>query len=63
MKAVYVPGVMVKMRSGGISNASVKNRIRANREDREAWRMNDLKPYFFTLYLKPLRKIMQFLKK
>ena len=63
MKAVYVPGVMVNMRSGGISNASVKNRIRANREDREAWRMNDLKPYFFTLYLKPLRKIMQFLKK
>jgi glycosyltransferase involved in cell wall biosynthesis len=63
MKAVYIPGVMVKMRSGGISNASVKNRIRANREDREAWRMNDLKPYFFTLYLKPLRKIMQFLKK
>jgi glycosyltransferase involved in cell wall biosynthesis len=63
MKAVYVPGVMVKMRTGGMSNASVKNRLRANREDREAWRMNELKPYFFTLYLKPLRKITQFLKK
>jgi glycosyltransferase involved in cell wall biosynthesis len=63
MQAVYVPGVMVKMRTGGMSNSSVKNRIRANREDRAAWRMNGLKPYFFTLYLKPLRKITQFLKK
>jgi glycosyltransferase involved in cell wall biosynthesis len=63
MKAVYIPEVIVKMRTGGMSNASVKNRIRANREDRAAWRLNGLKPYFFTLYLKPLRKITQFLKK
>jgi hypothetical protein len=55
--------VMVKMRAGGMSNASLKNRMRANKEDREAWRINGLKPYFFTLYLKPLRKISQFLKK
>jgi glycosyltransferase involved in cell wall biosynthesis len=63
MKAAYIPQVIVRMRSGGISNVSVGNRIRANREDREAWRINGLRPYFFTLYLKPLRKIMQFLKK
>jgi glycosyltransferase involved in cell wall biosynthesis len=63
MPAVYIPEVMVKMRTGGMSNASVKNRLRANREDREAWRLNGLKPYFFTLYLKPLRKITQFIKK
>jgi len=63
MKAAYIPQVTVKMRTGGISNASLGNRIRANRNDREAWRINGLKPYFFTLYLKPLRKISQFLKK
>jgi glycosyltransferase len=63
MKAVYIPQVLVKMRTGGISNASFRNRIRANREDREGWRINGLKPYFFTLYLKPLRKISQFIKK
>jgi glycosyltransferase involved in cell wall biosynthesis len=63
MKAGYIPEFLVKMRTGGVSNASVKNRFRANREDREAWRINGLKPYFFTLYLKPLRKITQFLKK
>jgi len=63
MRATYLPHVIVKMRRGGMSNASVGNRLRANREDREAWRLNGLQPYFFTLYLKPLRKITQFLKK
>jgi hypothetical protein len=63
LPAAYIPQVIVKMRAGGMSNASLKNRLRANREDREAWRLNGLKPYFFTLYLKPLRKISQFLKK
>jgi len=32
----------------------------ANKEDREAWKMNELKPHFFTLILKPLRKLNQF---
>jgi glycosyltransferase involved in cell wall biosynthesis len=63
LKPAYIPRIIVKMRTGGMSNASVKNRLRANREDREAWRINGLKPYFFTLYLKPLRKITQFLKR
>lgn len=63
LPVAYLPEVIVKMRTGGMSNASVNNRIRANREDRQAWRMNGLKPYFFTLYLKPLRKITQFIKK
>jgi glycosyltransferase involved in cell wall biosynthesis len=57
----YIPRVIVKMRAGGMSNASLRNRLLANREDRLAWKMNGLKPYFFTLYLKPLRKITQFI--
>lgn len=60
-RASYVPRVLVKMRAGGISNASLKNRLRANREDRKAWRLNELKPYFFTTWLKPMRKIIQFI--
>ncbi len=63
MRVAYIPQFIVKMRTGGVSNNSFKNRLRANREDRNAWRINGLKPYFFTLYLKPLRKITQFLKK
>jgi len=62
-KFQYIPKTLVKMRTGGISNASLKNRFRANREDRLAWELNGLKPYFFTLYLKPFRKIFQFLIK
>ncbi|QEC41030.1 glycosyltransferase family 2 protein [Pseudobacter ginsenosidimutans] len=55
----YIPEVLVKMRAGGMSNASFKNRLRANREDALAWKLNNLEPYFFTLYLKPIRKIQQ----
>jgi glycosyltransferase len=63
LKAHYIPEVLVKMRTGGISNASFRNRLKANREDREAWRLNGLRPYFFTTYLKPVRKIFQFINK
>ena len=56
----YIPEVLVKMRAGGMSNASLKNRLRANKEDVLAWKLNNLQPYFFTTWLKPLRKILQF---
>lgn len=59
----YIPEVIVKMRTGGMSNATLTNRLRANREDREAWRINKIRPYFFTIPFKPLRKILQFLIK
>jgi glycosyltransferase involved in cell wall biosynthesis len=61
LPAYYIPRVIVKMRAGGVSNSSLRNRLRANKEDRLAWKLNGLKPYFFTLYLKPLRKITQFI--
>jgi glycosyltransferase len=63
IKTVYLPLVTVKMRAGGMSNKSLSNRIRANNEDRKAWELNGLKPYFFTLYLKPIRKIFQYILK
>ena len=57
----YLPEVIVRMRTGGKSTASLKNRLTANEEDRLAWKINGLKPQFFTLILKPLRKIKQFI--
>lgn len=63
IKLSYLPEVLVTMRSGGMSNATLKHRWRANREDRQGWKLNDLRPYFFTLLLKPLRKIDQLLPK
>jgi len=59
--AEYLKEVLVKMRTGGISNGSWGGRLKANLEDRMAWKLNNLKPYFFTLYLKPARKIFQFI--
>jgi glycosyltransferase involved in cell wall biosynthesis len=56
----YLPEFIVKMRNGGQSTASLKNRLFANREDKMAWKLNHIKPYFFTIWLKPLRKISQF---
>ncbi|MCB0641365.1 MAG: glycosyltransferase [Phaeodactylibacter sp.] len=56
----YIPEVLVRMRTGGVSNASLKNRLVANWEDRMAWRLNDLQPRFYTTLLKPIRKIGQF---
>ena len=61
IKLAYVPRVTVKMRTGGVSNSTFKNRIEANKNDRKAWKINDLTPWFFTLWLKPVRKIVQFL--
>lgn len=58
---VYLPEVCVHMRTGGMSNSSWKNRLLANHNDRKAWKVNELNPYWFTLYLKPLRKIKQFI--
>jgi glycosyltransferase len=58
--AQYLPKVMIHMRAGGVSNVSLKNRIRANREDRLAWKTNGLKPKWFTLLRKPLSKLTQY---
>lgn len=57
----YLPEVTVRMRAGGASNANWRNRFRANLEDRQAWKMNGLRPQFYTLYMKPLSKIRQWL--
>ncbi len=59
VKAGYIPEVLVKMRTGGVSNVSLKNRLVANRMDRKAWEVNDLKPYPWTLWAKPIRKVGQ----
>ena len=60
IRIVYLPRVVIKMRTGGHSNVTLMNRIRANREDKRAWAMNGLRPGILTLVRKPLSKIMQF---
>lgn len=59
VRASYIPEVLVKMRVGGESNISLLNRIKANRNDRKAWTVNDLRPFPWTIAMKPLRKVGQ----
>jgi glycosyltransferase len=56
----YLPETLVMMRVGGTSNSSLANRLRANRMDRIAWRVNGLRPRPWTIILKPISKISQY---
>lgn len=60
VRADYLREVIVKMRVGGQSNRTLLNRIKANLEDRKAWKMNHIRPRWYTMFLKPLSKITQF---
>nr|WP_237612956.1 glycosyltransferase family 2 protein [Pedobacter glucosidilyticus] len=62
IKTAYIPEVLVKMRVGGVSNASWRNRWRANQEDRQAMKVNGISYPLFASLWKPLRKLKQFLK-
>jgi len=56
---VRVPGVMVRMRIGGVSNRTLAALWRKFREDMRALRINGL-PRLPTALIKPLRKLQQF---
>ena len=58
--ARYLPRVSVRMLMGGQSNASLANRLKANRDDRRAWSVNGLTPYPWFRLAKPLRKLGQY---
>jgi glycosyltransferase len=56
----YIPQVLVRMRTGGVSNRSLTARLKANHMDRRAWDVNGLTPYPWTMICKPLRKVGQY---
>jgi glycosyltransferase involved in cell wall biosynthesis len=57
----YLPKVLVSMRIGGASNQNISNRLMANKQDKMAWKYNRIKPNLVTTWLKPLRKLPQWL--
>ena len=63
IKLAYLPKIVVKMRMGGASNVSFFVRLKANLEDKMAWKLNGIKPGLFTQFLKPAKKISQYFKK
>ncbi len=60
IKTHYVPRVLVNMRAGGNSGQSIKHRLKAHLEDYKAWKMNGNIPHWYTMLLKPLRKVLQY---
>ena len=56
----YLPVVLVKMSTGGVSNKSYINRIKALYNDYRAMRRNNISYPVITLMLKPISKIKQF---
>ena len=55
--------ILVKMRTGGVSNVSLIQRLRANKEDGMAWTKNHLSRPMFLRIKKPLQKVRQFFLK
>jgi glycosyltransferase involved in cell wall biosynthesis len=63
IKLIYLPIIIVRMRMGGASNFSLKNKWEAHLEDREAWRLNGIKTNPLKLMMKPLSKVKQYFKR
>ncbi len=59
----YIPQTLIKMRMGGVSNVSFFVKLKANLEDKMAWKLNDIKPGKLTLLKKPLHKLKQYFKR
>jgi len=60
LPAFYLKKVIVKMKTGGTSNQSLKNRLKATINDFRAMRTNRIIFPLVTIILKPARKIIQF---
>ena len=58
----YISKTITSMRVGGARNSSLKNRLIANRNDKKAWTIHPINPFWFTFILKPLRKLPQFFR-
>ena len=59
INSIYIPEVLVKMRTGGVTNSSLIYILKSILEINKAWKVNDLQSFIFTPVLKPLRKIFQ----
>lgn len=60
ISALYLPKLIVKMRVGGLSNITIKSRLRANRRDYLAMKKNKIPLPFLTSILKPISKLHQY---
>ncbi len=62
ISSVWINKILTYMETGGTSNNGLSSRIAGLNNDRIAWEKNSIKPNKFTILLKKLRKIPQFLR-
>ena len=60
ISSCYLSKMIVKMRNGGVSNSNIYRRLRANRRDYLAMKINKIPFAFLVSILKPLIKIPQY---
>jgi glycosyltransferase involved in cell wall biosynthesis len=60
MSVYYLPEVLVRMRAGGLSGRSPRQRMRGWRELKLAWKINQLKKPAFFIWRRVLAKLPQF---
>lgn len=58
---VPIHEVIVYMLAGGAGNKNLDTRFKVNFEDRRAWKEVGLTPKWYTLHLKPIRKLYQYI--
>lgn len=58
--SIYLPEIFVRMRLGGVTSNSWKNRIKQNIEILRAWKLNGLRPPLYFLPLRIINKVSQF---
>jgi glycosyltransferase len=60
-ESLYIPKVFVKMRTGGESNKSFRNILKANIQCYKSWKLNGLKVSPLIILRKPFFKLFQYL--
>jgi glycosyltransferase involved in cell wall biosynthesis len=63
LKAMYIPKILVRMRTGGVSTGGVKNTILLNREVLRALHENGIKTNIFKVLSKYPLKFMEFFRR
>jgi glycosyltransferase len=63
ISTLYVPYTFVRMRIGGASNKNIKNLLQNYSENTRAWQYNGLIPAWYTIVLKRVSKLAQFINK
>lgn len=61
ISTTYIPELLVKMRMGGASNSTLRNLFIKTSEDYRAWTINALARKWYTIPMKNISKIPQFL--